>query len=186
MLPKQIIKDVEELMKKAIEAVKREFSEVRSGRAHPSMVEGILVDYYGSPTPLKQIASVTIPDARLIIVQPWDPSSLQAIQKGILNSNLGLNPLVDGKILRIPVPPLSEERRKELIKIVKGVAEEGRISIRTVRRDSIERVRKLEKEKKMGEDDRFRLEEEIQKLTDKFVKKIDELFEEKRKELLES
>ena len=142
MLPKQIIKDVEGLMKKAIEAVKREFSEVRSGRAHPSMVEGILVDYYGSPTPLKQIASVTIPDARLIVVQPWDPSSLQAIQKGILNSNLGLNPLVDGKILRIPVPPLSEERRKELIKIVKGVAEEGRISIRTVRRDSIERVRK--------------------------------------------
>lgn len=186
MLTKQVIKEVEELMRKAVESVKREFAEVRSGRAHPSMVEGILVDYYGSPTPLKQIASVTIPDARLIIVQPWDPSSLQFIQKAILNSNLGFNPIVDGKNLKIPVPALSEERREELIKVVKGVVEEGRISLRTVRRDSIEKVRKLEKDKKMSEDDKFRLEAEVQKLTDKAVKQIDELFEEKRKELLES
>ncbi len=186
MISKQVLKETEDLMKKALQSCHREFAEIRSGRAHPSMVEGLIVDYYGTPTPLKQIASVTVPDARLIIIQPWDPSSVEAIQKAILNSNLGFNPLVEGKVLKVPVPPLSEERREELIKVVKHMAEEGKISVRTVRRDAIEKVRQLEKDKKIGEDDKYRLQEEIQKFTDKYIEEIDKLFEEKRKELLES
>ena len=185
MIPKEVLKETENLMKKSLEATKREFLEVRTGRAHPSMVEGIMVEYYGTPTPLKQIASVTVPDARMIIIQPWDPSSIEAIQKAILNSNLGFNPIVDGKILKVPVPPLSEERRQELIKIVKKMLEEGKISIRTVRREAIEKVRRLEKEKKISEDERFRLEEEIQKLTDKYTQEIEKVFEEKKKQLFE-
>jgi len=185
MIPKEVLKETENLMKKSLEATKREFLEVRTGRAHPSMVEGIMVEYYGTPTPLKQIASVTVPDARMIIIQPWDPSSIEAIQKAILNSNLGFNPIMDGKILKVPVPPLSEERRQELIKIVKKMLEEGKISIRTVRREAIEKVRRLEKEKKISEDERFRLEEEIQKLTNKYNQEIEKVFEEKKKQLFE-
>lgn len=185
MITKQFLKEVETKMQKAIEAVKREFGEVRSGRANPKLVEGIRVDYYGSPTLLKNIATITVPEARLLVINPWDPNSTKAIEKAILESNLGITPIVDGKIIKLVIPPLSQERREELIKIVKKIAEEGRISIRTVRREAKEKIRSMEKEKKISEDDRYRLEEELQKLTDKYIEEVDKILEEKEKELKE-
>ena len=185
MITKQFLKEVEVKMQKAVEAVKREFSEVRSGRANPKLVEGIRVNYYGSPTLLKNIATITVPEARLLVINPWDPNSAKAIEKAILESNLGITPIVDGKIIKLVIPPLSQERREELIKIVKKIAEEGRVSIRTVRREAKEEIRSMEKEKKISEDDRYRLEEELQKLTDKYIEEIDKILEEKEKELKE-
>ncbi|RKY32481.1 MAG: ribosome recycling factor [Candidatus Omnitrophota bacterium] len=185
MAQKQFFKTIEEEMKKAIEATKREFLEIRSGRANPKFVEGIRVNYYGSPTLLKEIATINVPEARLLVINPWDPNSIKDIEKAILESNLGLTPIVDGKIIKLVVPPLSEERREELIKLVKKIAEEGKISLRTIRRESKEKIRKMEKEKKISEDDRFKMEEELQKLTDKYIEEIDKLLEEKEKELRE-
>jgi len=185
MITKQFLKEVEVKMQKAVEAVKREFGEVRSGRANPKLVEGIRIDYYGSPTLLKNIATITVPEARLLVINPWDPNSTKAIEKAILESNLGITPIVDGKIIKLVIPPLSQERREELIKIVKKIAEEGRVSIRTVRREAKERIKSMEKEKKISEDDRYRLEEELQKLTDKYIEEIDKILEEKEKELKE-
>ncbi len=183
MVGKQLLKETESLMKKAVEATRREFLEIRTGKANPKMVEGLMVNYYGTPTPLKQIATITVPDAKLIIIQPWDVNSIESVQKAVLSSNLGLNPIIDGKNIKIPVPPLSEERRQELVKIIKNMLEEGKISIRTVRREAIEKVRNLEKEKKISEDEKYKLEEEIQKLTNKYVEELDKLFEGKKKEL---
>jgi len=183
MIKKEILKETENLMKKAVEATKREFSEIRTGKANPKMVEGLMVNYYGTPTPLKQIATITIPDAKLIIIQPWDVNSIESIQRAILSSNLGFNPIIDGKTIKVPVPPLSEERRQELIKITKYMLEEGKISLRTVRREAIEKIRNLEKEKKISEDERYKLEEEVQKLIDKYTQELEKLFEEKKKEL---
>ncbi len=185
MIRKQFLKEVEVKMQKAIEAVKREFGEIRSGRANPKLVEGIRIDYYGSPTLLKNIATITVPEARLLIINPWDPNSTKAIEKAILESNLGITPIVDGKVIKLVIPPLSQERREELIKIVKKIAEEGRISIRTVRREAKEKVRSMEKEKKISEDDRYRLEEELQKLTDRYIEEVDKILEEKERELKE-
>lgn len=185
MSAKEFLKEIEELMKKAIDATKREFAELRSGRANPKMVEGIRVHYYGTPTLLKEIATIGVPEARLVVINPYDPSSVKDIEKAILQSDLGITPVVDGKIIRLIVPPLSEERRQDLIKIVKKVAEEGKVSLRTIRRDGKERIKILEKEKKISEDERFKIEEEAQKLTDKFTKEIDRLLEEKEKELKE-
>jgi ribosome recycling factor len=185
MIAKQLLKEVEGEMKKAIEATKREFLEIRSGRANPKMVEGIRVNYYGTPTLLRDIATISVPEATMLIINPWDPNSIKEIERAILQSDLGINPIVDGKVIRLLVPPLSEERRGELIKIVKKVAEEGKISIRTIRRDAKEKIRNLEKEKKISEDDRFKTEEQLQKLTDKYVEEIDKILEEKEKELRE-
>jgi len=185
MIPKQIIKEIEEMMKKAIESVKREFTELRSGRANPKMVEGIRVNYYGTPTLLKDISTITVPEARLIVINPWDANSIKEIEKAIFSSDLGMTPVNDGKTIKLIVPPLSEERRQELVKLVKKIAEEGRISIRTIRRNAKEKVKSLEKEKKISQDERFKTEEEIQKLTDRYIEEIDKLFEEKEKELKE-
>jgi len=185
MIAKQFLKEVESKMQKAVEAVKREFGEIRSGRANPKLVEGIRVDYYGSPTLLKNIATITVPEARLLVINPWDPNSIKAIEKAILESNLGITPIVDGKILKLVIPALSEERRGELIKLTRKIAEEGRVSVRTVRREAKEDIRKMEKEKKISEDERYRLEEELQKLTDKYVEEIGKVLEEKEKELKE-
>jgi ribosome recycling factor len=185
MITKQLLKEVEDEMKKAIEATKREFAELRSGRASPKMVEGIRVNYYGTLTLLKEISTISVPEARMIVINPYDPTSLKEIEKAILQSDLGINPINDGKIIRLIVPPLSEERRQELIKIVKKVAEEGKVSIRTIRRNGKDKIKELEKEKKISEDDRFKVEEELQKLTDKYTKEIDRLLEEKEKELKE-
>jgi ribosome recycling factor len=185
MAIKEVLREIEDSMKKAIEATKRELAELRSGRANPKMVEGIRVNYYGTPTLLKEIATIGVPEARMIVISPYDPSSLKDIEKAILQSELGITPVNDGKIIRLIVPPLSEERRQELIKIVKKVSEEGKVSIRTVRRDGKERIKVLEKDKKISEDDRFKSEDELQKLTDKYIKDLDKILEDKEKELSE-
>ncbi|MCM8781209.1 MAG: ribosome recycling factor [Candidatus Omnitrophica bacterium] len=172
-------------MKKATEAMVREFSEIRTGRASPSLVEGMHIDYYGTPTLLKQLASIFVPDAHLIVIQPWDPSVIPEIEKAILKSNLGINPSNDGKVIRLSVPPLSKERRQELVKVVHKMAEEGRISLRTIRREAKEVLERLEKDKVIPEDDKFRGIDELQKLVDKYIAKIDELLKNKEKEILE-
>ena len=185
MIARQVLKEIEENMKKAIEATKRELSELRSGRANSKMVEGIRVSYYGTPTLLKEIATIGVPEARMVVISPYDPSSVKEIEKAILQSDLGITPVSDGKIIRLIVPPLSEERRQELIKIVKKLIEEGKISIRTVRREGKERIKSLEKENKIYEDDRYKSEEELQKLTDKHIEDIDKISGDKEKELKE-
>lgn len=185
MLTKQVIKDTEDNMKKAIEATRREFSELRSGRANPKMVEGIKVACYGTTVLLKEVATIGIPEARLVLINPYDPTIVKDVEKAILQSELGITPMVDGKIIRLIVPALSEERRDELIKIVKKVAEEGKVSLRTIRQASKDKIKILEKEKKISEDEKFKSEEELQKLTDKYTSEIDKLLGDKEKELKE-
>ena len=182
---KEVLKDTEENMKKVIVATKREFAAVRTGRASVSLVEGIHIDYYGTQTPLKQLATISTPDVKLIIIQPWDPTTLGEIEKSIQKSSLGAMPVNDGKVIRISIPPLSEERRQELIKITKKMAEDGRVSIRTVRRDANEHLKKLEKNKLATEDESFKAQERTQDLTDKYIKEIDNILVEKDKELIE-
>ena len=179
---KDIIKETENKMKKTVESVKREFSEVRTGRAHPGLIEGLHIDYYGTPTLLKQIASISIPDPITVVIQPWDASAIVEIEKAIANSRLGVSPTTDGKIVRLSLPPLSTERREELKKVVKEMAENGRVSLRTIRRDANE---KIKKETTLAEDMSFRSQEEVQKLTDRFIKEVDAILTEKSKELSE-
>jgi ribosome recycling factor len=182
---KELKKDIEAKMGKALDAAQRELSEVRTGRAHPGLIEGMHVDYYGTPTLLKQMASITIPDSRTIVIQPWDPSAVQAIEKAVLASSLGLTPNSDGKILRIALPQLSAERRQEMQRVAKQMAEHGRVSLRTIRRDANDRIKKMQTDALVSEDEAFRAQEEIQKLTDHFIKEIDALLEKKLKELVE-
>lgn len=182
---KEIIRDSEEKMKKAYEAMQREFHEISTGRANPSMVEGLRVDCYGSSMPLKQLGSITVPDARLILIQPWDASVIPDIEKAILKSSLGVNPVNDKKVIRLNIPELSRERREELIKVVKKMAEEGRISLRTIRRDSKEAIDKLEKDKAIPEDEKFKGHDSLQKIVDSHTQKIDQTLQAKEKELAE-
>jgi ribosome recycling factor len=175
--------EIEELMSKAVQATQRSFSTVRTGRANASLLDRVQVEYYGVPTPLKALASITTPDASTLLIQPFDPSTLAAIERAILASDLGLTPSNDGKVIRLTLPPLTEERRKELTKQVAKLAEEGRVSIRNIRRDAIDAVRKQEKNGEISEDESKSRQEEIQKLTDRYIKKIDELLAEKEKEL---
>jgi len=181
----EIISKTKEQMTKSLEFFKQQIAKVRTGRANASILDNIKVDYYGSPTPITQIATINVPDAKTIVVQPWDPSTLGAIEKAIKQSDLGFNPMNDGRILRIPVPPLTEERRKEIVKFCKKLTEDAKIAIRNIRRDQIELIRKAEKEKQLTEDDKKLGEEKIQKVTDKFIKKIDEIFSAKEKEIME-
>jgi ribosome recycling factor len=185
MTAKDILHSTEEKMKKAFESVTRELSEIRTGRASPTLVEGMYIDYYGTPTLLKQLASISVPDAHLIVIQPWDQTAIPEIEKAIQKSNLGINPSNDGKIVRLSVPPLSKERRQELVKVVHKMAEEGKVSLRTIRRDAKEHAEKLEKDKLIPEDDKFRCVDDLQKLIDKYIAKIDELLKNKEKEVLE-
>lgn len=180
---KDLKRDVEGKMKKTIESVQREFSEVRTGRAHPGLIEGLHVDYYGTPTPLKQVASISIPDPRTVAIQPWEPSLIVEIEKAITNSKLGITPNNDGKLVRLSIPTLSEERREELKKITKEMAEHGRVSLRTIRREANDQIKKLKGDNKISEDDKFRSEDEIQKLTDRYIEEIDKILEKKNKEL---
>jgi ribosome recycling factor len=184
MTTKEILHSVEEKMKKTIDAVAREFSEVRTGRAHPGLVEGLHIDYYGTPTLLKQLASISVPDAHLITIQPWDISIIPEVEKAILKSSLGVNPSNDGKLIRLAIPPLSQERREDLAKVVHKMTEEGRVSLRTIRRDAKESLEKLEKDKAISEDDKFRGIDELQKLIDKYTAKVDELLKVKEKEII--
>ena len=172
-------------MSKAVEHVRIEFIKIRTGKASTGLLDGIKVDYYGTPTPLNQVGNLSTPDFHTITIQPWDKTVMSLIEKAVLNANLGLNPINDGNLIRIPIPPLTEERRKEIVKIVKHKAEEGRISIRNIRRDQIEHLKKTEKQEHISEDDRKHGESEMQKLTDKFIKEVDELLSKKEKEIME-
>jgi ribosome recycling factor len=182
----EIIEKTKEQMNKSLEYYKQQLAKVRTGRANASILDNVKVEYYGTPTPITQIATINVPDAKTIIIQPWDQSVINAIEKAIKQSDLGFNPVNDGRILRIPVPPLTEERRKEIVKFCKKLTEDAKIAIRNIRRDQIELIRKAEKEKQLTEDDKELGEEKIQKVTDEFIKKIDDLFAAKEKEILES
>ncbi|MBM4161592.1 MAG: ribosome recycling factor [Ignavibacteria bacterium] len=182
---KDILKSAEDRMKRAVEVVREELVKVRTGKATTALLDGIKVEYYGSVVPLRQVANLSTPDVHTITVQPWEKNMLVTIDKAILNANLGLNPVNDGAILRVPIPPLNEERRRELVKLVKKFGEEGKIAIRNVRRDAIEHLKKAEKEEHFSEDERKRGEQESQKLTDKYIKEIDNLLALKEKEIME-
>ncbi len=185
MTTREILHNTEEKMKKAVDSVMREFSEIRTGRANPGLVEGLHVNYYDTPTLLKQMASISTVDAHLIVIQPWDITAIPEIEKAIMKSNLGINPSNDGKLIRLSIPPLSKERRQELVKVVHKMSEEGRVSLRTIRREAKEALEKLEKDKVIPEDDKFRGIDELQKLVDKYIAKVDELLKNKEKEILE-
>jgi ribosome recycling factor len=180
-----IYQDTQESMSKSIEALDRELQRVRTGRASLSILDGIKVDYYGTLTPLNQMATLAVPESRLITIQPWDVSVIKDIEKAILKSDLGLTPANDGKILRISIPPLTEERRKELVKLVHKMCEEHKVSVRNVRRDSNELLKSLKKDGDISEDEAFKAQEEVQKITDEHVKLIDECYTKKEKEILE-
>lgn len=179
-----VIKDVVARMSAAEKHTLHEFSVIHTGKASPSMVEGVMVDAYGSQMRLKDVAAISTPDSRLIAVQPWDKSLLKAIEKSIQMANIGINPAVDGSIIRLPLPDLSRERRQELVKVIHRLAEEGRVAIRNVRRDGIEQVKKLEKDHKISQDEARRMEKEIQQHTDKHIKDIGDHVAAKEKELL--
>jgi ribosome recycling factor len=180
---RDVIRDTEAKMKKTLEATQREFSVVRTGRASTALVENMRVEYYGASTPLKQVAAINTPDARLIMIQPWDKNALADIEKAILKSEIGITPTNDGKSIRLSIPPLTDERRAELDKVLKKIAEDGRVSLRTCRHSAVEHIRKLGKDKAITEDDEFKSKEEIQKLTDKYIKDIDNLLASKEKEI---
>ncbi|HSG52501.1 MAG TPA: ribosome recycling factor [Rheinheimera sp.] len=180
-----IIKDTKVRMEKSVEALKSQLTKVRTGRAHPSLLDGIMVSYYGADTPLRQVGNVSIEDARTLAITVFDKSLTAAVEKAIMASDLGLNPMSAGTIIRVPLPPLTEERRKSLVKLVRGEAENGRVAVRNIRRDANADLKALQKDKEISEDDERRAADEIQKITDSFVKKIDEVLAEKEKELME-
>ena len=177
--------DAEKRMQKAAEALGRELAAIRGGRARTSLVDHVKVEYYGSTMPLNQLATVSAPEARLLTIQPWDRQALSAIEKAIQKSDLGLNPSNDGHIIRLSIPPLTEERRKDLVRVVHKKVEEGRVAVRNVRRDCLEEVRRLEREEHVPEDDERRAQEKLQKLTDHHIEDVDRLGQEKEAELLE-
>ena len=180
-----VIQECETKMKKAIAALEKELGKVRTGRASLALVDDIRVDYYGTPTPLNQVASLSIPESRLIVIQPWDTSLLGEIEKAILKSELGMTPANDGKVIRITIPRLTEERRKELVKLVKKMGENNKIGVRNIRREIIESLRTMEKDKDISEDELHQMQQQVQKTTDTFVENIDEVIAVKEKEIME-
>ena len=181
----EVILEMAEKMEKSVDSFKKELSKVRTGRASLSILDGISVNAYGSSMPLNQVGSLTIPESRLIVIQPWDPQMLPAIEKAILKSDIGLNPISDGKIIRLNIPQLTEERRKELVKSVKKISEEFRVAIRNIRRDAIEILKKQKKDKEISEDELFKFQEEAQSETDSYIKKVDVATAAKEKEVME-
>ena len=181
----ELYQDSEKKMEKTIESLGRELATIRTGRASLSIFDGITLEYYGSKSPLNQVATLSVPESRLIVIQPWDPTSIKDIEKAIMRSDLGLTPNNDGKVIRIPIPTLTEERRVQLVKVVKRNGEDGKIAIRNVRRDAISETKEFEKEKVISEDELHRAQDEIQKITDRFIKMVDDLIEKKEKEVLE-
>ena len=179
-----VLADAKDRMGKAVEALRKELATIRTGRAHPGLIEHLRVDYYGAPTPLNQLATINVPEPRLLTIQPWDQQSLGAIEKAILKSDLGLNPSNDGNIIRLAIPQLTEERRKELAKVVRKKVEEGRVAVRNVRRDRHDELRRLQRDKEISEDSQYLAQEELQKLTDGFVQEVERVGEEKEAELL--
>lgn len=181
----EVHKDFEKKMKKSIDVLKEELHSVRAGRANPALLDRITINYYGADTPLKQIANVSAPESRLLVIQPYDANSISDIEKAIMQSDLGINPSNDGKIIRLAIPMLTEERRKELQKVVKKLGEEIKVAVRNERRDANDRLKKMEKKNELTEDDLKRAEDEVQKMTDKYTKQVDELISKKEKEILE-
>jgi ribosome recycling factor len=179
-----VLADAKDRMGKAVEALRKELATIRTGRAHPGLIEHLRVDYYGAPTPLNQLATINVPEPRLLTIQPWDQQSLGAIEKAILKSDLGLNPSNDGTIIRLVIPQLTEERRKELAKVVRKKVEEGRVAVRNVRRDRHDELRRLQREKEISEDAQYLAQEKLQKLTDGFIQEVERVGEEKEADLL--
>ncbi|MGQ9473817.1 MAG: ribosome recycling factor [Candidatus Caldatribacteriaceae bacterium] len=183
-LVKALLKDIDKRMKQAVSVVREELSHVRTGRASPALVENISVDYYGSMVELKQLASITAPDAKTLLIQPWDKNALSSIEKAIWKSELGFNPVVDSTVIRITMPPLTEERRKEIARMAKKIVEEGKIAIRNLRREANEEIKKMEKEGKISEDDGKSTQAEIQKMTDEHINELEGIWEKKEKEIM--
>jgi len=181
----ELRKKTSDRMQGAIDALKKEFASIRTGRASMALLDGIVIDYYGTPTPVQQLASLSIPESRQIAIQPWEQKLIPEIEKAIMKSDLGLTPMNDGKTIRINIPILTEERRKQLVKLVKKRAEESKIAVRNIRRDSNEGLKKLEKDEHISEDEVKKEHDEVQKITDSFIKRIDELAEHKEKEIME-
>ena len=182
---KEIYKDSEAHMKGAIQALEDDLSSIRTGRASPALVERLHVEYYGSPTPLVQLASINVPEPRSLVIRPFDPTTLKAIERAILVSDLGLTPNNDGKMIRLNLPPLTEERRRDLVKVVHARLEEARVAIRNIRRDSMKELREYEQEKLISEDERERGEEDLQKITDHYIQEVSAVGERKEKEIME-
>ncbi|EHJ47378.1 ribosome recycling factor [Solidesulfovibrio carbinoliphilus subsp. oakridgensis] len=182
---REVLTEAEDRMKKALSVLDKEFARLRTGRATTSLLDGVRVEYYGSVTPLEQIASVSTPDSRTITIQPWDRKAFNDVERAILKSDLGLTPVNDGKIIRISIPPLTEDRRKDLAKVAKKYAEEAKVAIRNVRRDANEALKKKKNDKAISEDDQHKGQEDVQKLTDGYIAKTDEAFSKKEKEIME-
>ncbi|WP_295916875.1 ribosome recycling factor [Anaerovibrio lipolyticus] len=180
-----IVSSSEERLNKSIDALKREFGSLRAGRATPSLLDKVMVDYYGTPTPVNQVAKVSVPEARMIMIQPWEKTMLHEIEKAIMKSDLGLSPNSDGTAIRLSIPQLTQERRKELVKTVSKKAEEAKVAIRNIRRDANEHIKKLEKDKEITEDESKKGQEKFQKIVDGFIKTVDTLKEAKEKEIME-
>jgi ribosome recycling factor len=182
---KDILSDTEERMKKTIEHLRKDLASLRAGRANPAMLEKIMVDYYGQPTPINQLANITVPEARLLVIQPWDKTIIASIEKAIMKSDLGINPSNDGNVIRLAIPQLTEERRKELVKVLRKRAEEARVAVRNIRRDANELLKSGEKEKLISEDENKKGMDDIQKETDRQIKEIDSVLQGKEKEIME-
>lgn len=183
-MAKEIIAETENNMQKTVEVVKKEFSSLRAGRATPALLDKISVNYYGTPTPLNQLANISVPEARLLVIQPWEKTIIPEIEKAILKSDLGINPSSDGTVIRLAIPQLTRERRAELVKVVKKKAEEGRVAVRNLRRDANDAVKAKEKKAEISEDELRRAQDDVQKLTDKYIKEIDGLVSSKEQEIM--
>ncbi|MGD8191047.1 ribosome recycling factor [Brevibacillus ginsengisoli] len=184
-MPQSILKDMEERMSKTIHTLKKDLATLRTGRATPAILDKVMVDYYGSPTPISQLANINAPEPRLLLIQPWDKSALKEIDKAIQQSDIGLTPSNDGQVIRIAVPPLTEERRKDLVKVAGKDGEETKVAIRNIRRDANDDIKKLEKAGTISEDESHRHQESIQKTTDKFIAEVDKVVKDKEKDILE-
>lgn len=180
-----VLKDAEDRMRKGVESLRKEYTVIRAGRANPSMLERVMVEYYGTLTPVNQMANISVPEPRMLLLQPWDRTALPAIEKGIMKSDLGLNPSSDGNVIRLIIPQLTAERRTELVKTVKKKAEDSRVVIRNIRRDTNDQLKKLEKDHTSSEDEVKRAQEDVQKMTDKFIKEIDTTMDTKEQEIME-
>lgn len=184
-MTKEVIKNMGVHMDKSVDALRKEYQRVRTGRASTNLLDDVKIDYYGTPSPLSQVATLAVPEPRTITLQPWETKMIPVIEKAIMNANLGLTPANDGKVIRLNLPPLTEERRKEIVKQLKKVAEDAKVAVRNIRRDAIDELKKLEKEKNISEDDLKRAEKEVQDVTNSHVAKIDEVLAHKEKEVME-
>lgn len=182
---KEIYKETKDRMEKSIGALEKEMNRVRTGRASQTVLDGVKVDYYGTLTPLNQMATIAIPESRLITVQPWDVSAIKEVEKGILKANLGLTPSSDGKLIRISIPPLTEERRKEIAKTVHKTCEDYKVAVRNIRRDSNDTLKSIQKDGDISEDDNFKAQKQVQEITDEYIKRVDQVYSTKEKEIIE-